>query len=96
MVYQFIEEGRIMELSETTRTTMRNAVSQNKGGQMLNATNPTQSQNKALELVLEENEKLKKRIAELLIISDQHRILNGELRLRVNQLESKLAIVRRL
>jgi hypothetical protein len=85
-----------MELSETTRTTMRNAVSQNKGSQMLNAINPTQNQNKALELVLEENEKLKKRIAELLIISDQHRILNGELRLRVNQLESKLAIVRRL
>ena len=85
-----------MELSETTRTTMRNAVSQNKGGLMLNATNPTQNQNKALELVLEENEKLKKRIAELLLISDQHRILNGELRLRVNQLESKLAIVRRL
>ena len=85
-----------MELSETTRTTMRNAVSQNKGSQVLNAINPTQNQKQALELALEENEKLKKRIAELLIINDQYRILNGELRLQVNQLESKLAIVRRL
>ena len=84
-----------MELSETTRATMRNAVSQKEGSRMLNAINPTQSQNKALELVLEENEKLKKQIAELLLISDQHRILNGELRQRVNELENQL-LARRL
>ena len=84
-----------MELSETTRATMRNAVSQKEGSQMLNAINHTQNQNKALELVLEENEKLKKRIAELLLISDQHRVLNGELRLRVNELENQL-LARRL
>jgi phosphotransacetylase len=84
-----------MELSETTRTTTRNAVSQNKGSQVLNAINPTQNQNKALELALEENEELKKRIAELLLISDQHRILNGELRQRINELENQL-LARRL
>ena len=75
---------------------MRNTESQKEGNQVLNAINPTQNQNKALELALKENEELRKRIAKLLIISDQHRILNGEMRQRINELEKQLAIVRRL